>query len=217
MIMAENRYEQRQRNADQEWSESLKRNRGEDIYGEGDDDDRKDYRDPTSSPFRNAYDRERGRHLSGFRQGDRIDEGVSDYGRVDEYNRGYIGEPEKYRNLRDRQRDDGRGDWWAVEPSLRRYYRSNRQQPEPGMHKGKGPRNYRRSDERIRDEINGRLSDDPFLDASDVEIDVNNCEVTMTGTVEDRNSKRRAEDLIEEISGVRNVQNSLRVQSNPTR
>ena len=35
--------------------------------------------------------------------------------------------------------------------------------------------------------------------------------VTLTGTVEDRNAKRMAEDVAESISGVQEVQNQLRV------
>jgi len=35
----------------------------------------------------------------------------------------------------------------------------------------------------------------------------------LTGTVEDRYTKRAAEDLVEELSGVKHVQNNLRVDS----
>jgi len=35
--------------------------------------------------------------------------------------------------------------------------------------------------------------------------------VTLTGTVEDRNTKRMAEDLAESVSGVQEVQNQLKV------
>ncbi|MGN6476827.1 MAG: BON domain-containing protein [Flavipsychrobacter sp.] len=79
------------------------------------------------------------------------------------------------------------------------------------QHRGKGPKGYKRSDERITEEINDRLSDDGSLDASDIEVKVANGEVTLSGTVMDRNSKRRAEDLVEAISGVNNVENRLRV------
>jgi hypothetical protein len=63
--------------------------------------------------------------------------------------------------------------------------------------------------------MNDRLSDDNYLDASDVEVMVTNAEVTLTGTVHNRNDKRRAEDMAESVSGVTNVENRLRVkQSN---
>jgi hypothetical protein len=79
-------------------------------------------------------------------------------------------------------------------------------------HRGRGPKGYRRSDERIKEDVNDRLSDDYYLDASDVEVTVTNTEVTLTGTVNNRNDKRRAEDLAESVSGVSNVENRLRVK-----
>ena len=78
-------------------------------------------------------------------------------------------------------------------------------------HKGRGPRGYRRSDERIREDINDRLSDRPGLDASDVEVTVTNCEVTLTGNVNSRRDKRLVEDISENVSGVQHVENRLRV------
>ena len=79
-------------------------------------------------------------------------------------------------------------------------------------HRGRGPKGYRRSDERIKEDVNDRLSDDYYLDASDVEVAVSNTEVTLTGTVRNRNDKRRAEDLADSVSGVTNVENRLRVK-----
>jgi osmotically-inducible protein OsmY len=80
-----------------------------------------------------------------------------------------------------------------------------------GGYRGREPRGYKRSDERIREDLNDRLTDAPYLDASDIDVSVNNCEVTLSGTVENRLAKRRAEDIAESVSGVTNVQNSLRV------
>lgn len=79
-------------------------------------------------------------------------------------------------------------------------------------HRGRGPRGYTRSDERIREDINDRLTDDPYLDASDIEVTVSAAEVTLSGSVEDRRAKRRAEDIAESVSGARHVQNNLRVR-----
>jgi hypothetical protein len=50
------------------------------------------------------------------------------------------------------------------------------------------------------------------LDAGEIEVSVKDGEVTLAGTVEARNDKRRAEDLIDNISGVREIHNQLRVQ-----
>ena len=81
-----------------------------------------------------------------------------------------------------------------------------------GQHRGRGPRGYRRSDDRIREEVCDCLTDDEWLDASNIEIVVKDAEVYLSGTVSDRDDKRRAEALAERISGVKEVQNSIRVQ-----
>jgi hypothetical protein len=78
-------------------------------------------------------------------------------------------------------------------------------------HRGVGPRGYQRSDERISDEAHDRLTDDPWLDASNIELVVRAGEITLSGHVEHREAKHRAEHLVEDLSGVRHVQNNLRV------
>jgi hypothetical protein len=83
---------------------------------------------------------------------------------------------------------------------------------EVGYHRGRGPKGYQRSDTRIMEDINDRLTDDPHLDASEIEVSVKGREVTLTGTVNSRFEKRHAEDLAEAVSGVSHVQNNLRVQ-----
>jgi hypothetical protein len=82
-----------------------------------------------------------------------------------------------------------------------------------GPHRGKGPTGYIRSDGRILDDISDRLSDDDRLDASDIEVKVEAGEVTLNGHVASREDKRRAEDLAESVSGVRHLQNNLRVRA----
>jgi hypothetical protein len=84
--------------------------------------------------------------------------------------------------------------------------------PSGGAHRGRGPKGYKRSDERIHEDICERLTEDPFIDASNVEVAVKEGEVTLNGTVSSRGLKRRAEDLAEMASGVAHVQNNLRVQ-----
>ena len=78
--------------------------------------------------------------------------------------------------------------------------------------RGRGPKGYQRSDERIKEDVSDRLTDDYYVDASDIEVQVSSAEVILTGTVNSRNEKRRAEDLAESAKGVRNVENRLRVQ-----
>ena len=83
--------------------------------------------------------------------------------------------------------------------------------PKP-HHRGRGPRGYVRSDERINEDVHDRLTEDWILDASDIAVSVSGGEVTMDGTVASRQDKRRAEDIVEGISGVTHVQNNLRVK-----
>ncbi|HET7604241.1 MAG TPA: BON domain-containing protein [Gemmatimonadales bacterium] len=74
---------------------------------------------------------------------------------------------------------------------------------------GRGPKDYQRSDERIREDANDALTRDPEIDASDIQVSVSNGEITLKGEVEDRRAKRRAEDCVEQLAGVRDVHNEL--------
>jgi len=78
-------------------------------------------------------------------------------------------------------------------------------------HRGRGPTNYTRSDQRILEDVCDTLTDDWNLDASGIQVTVENGEVTLDGTVGSRFDKRRAEDCAEDVSGVGHVQNNLRV------
>jgi len=80
-------------------------------------------------------------------------------------------------------------------------------------HTGRGPRNYTRSDERILEDACDRLTDDWAVDARNVQVTVQNRELTLDGTVGSREEKRRAEDCVESVSGVGHVQNNLRVEA----
>lgn len=79
-------------------------------------------------------------------------------------------------------------------------------------HRGRGPAGYTRSDDRIREDANDALTDDWGVDARDVTVSVANGEVTLDGTVPSRQQKRRAEDVVDDLSGVKHVQNNLRVK-----
>ncbi|WP_299307681.1 SWFGD domain-containing protein [uncultured Croceicoccus sp.] len=92
--------------------------------------------------------------------------------------------------------------WFGDEDAERRRERD---------HTGRGPANYKRSDERILEDACDRLTDDWGVDASEITVTVQDAEVTLDGSVEDRRGKRRAEDCVHDISGVRHVQNNLRV------
>jgi len=83
---------------------------------------------------------------------------------------------------------------------------------ERGRHSGRGPKSYKRSDDRIREDVNERLTQHPEVDASEIEVEVKDGVVTLTGTVDERISKRTAEDVAESVSGVKDVHNQIRVQ-----
>jgi osmotically-inducible protein OsmY len=80
-----------------------------------------------------------------------------------------------------------------------------------GGHRGRGPKGYQRSDQRILEDVCERLLDDDFLDASEIEVSVDSGEVTLNGHVTDRLMKRRAEDLADQLPGVKHLQNNLRI------
>ena len=78
---------------------------------------------------------------------------------------------------------------------------------------GRPPRNYKRSDELIRDEICKRLALTPEIDATEIEVIVKDGEVTLRGFVDDRFAKRLVEDITECTFGVRDLLNEVRVGS----
>ena len=80
-----------------------------------------------------------------------------------------------------------------------------------GPHRGKGPKGYQRTDDRIREDACERLYMHGDIDASDVEIQIAGGVATLTGSVEDRQMKRLAEEVVESVRGVKDVHNQLRV------
>jgi hypothetical protein len=81
-------------------------------------------------------------------------------------------------------------------------------------HFGKGPKGYQRSDMRIKDEACEILTRDWELDASDIEVDVEDRCLILRGEVASRDDKRLAEALVEDISGIDDVQNQLKIKKN---
>lgn len=77
---------------------------------------------------------------------------------------------------------------------------------------GKGPKGYKRSDDRIKEDVCETLLRDRRIDASDIEVNVKDAMVTLSGTVDNREAKRAAEMVIENLSGVDDVRNDLKVK-----
>jgi hypothetical protein len=107
--------------------------------------------------------------------------------------------------------DSGRGTGRWEEDRDYAYSREAENRWNRGPHIGRGPKGYQRTDERIREEISDRLMDHGGIDASGMEVTVEKGEVTLSGTVEDRRSKRLAEDVADSVRGVKDVHNRLSV------
>ncbi len=108
-------------------------------------------------------------------------------------------------------RDDGRGTWERAREGMREGWNELKE-----SFVGKGPKGYKRSDDRIREDVCEQLTRHPGVDASDIEITVRDGDVTLAGTVPERQMKRIAEDVVEDISGVTDVSNHLRVNRTVT-
>lgn len=126
---------------------------------------------------------------------------------------------EYYNRLNQPLRGSGRYDPWSnsltdsSEDVSRRNDATNRSavNVRPGRYSGVGPKGYKRSDERVKDEVCDILERHGAIDASDVEVTVLDGVVTLTGTVPDRPMKRMAESALDNIPGVKDVNNQLRV------
>jgi hypothetical protein len=81
--------------------------------------------------------------------------------------------------------------------------------------KPRGPKGYKRSDERIHDEVCERIARSG-VDADEVEVKVENGEVTLTGTVGMREHKWRLESIADDVWGVEDVHNQLRIHRGGT-
>jgi osmotically-inducible protein OsmY len=77
--------------------------------------------------------------------------------------------------------------------------------------RGRGPKGYTRSDDRIREDVCERLTDDPYIDASDINLNLKDGVVTLEGRVDERWMKHRVEDLIDACPGVKSIENRLTV------
>lgn len=88
------------------------------------------------------------------------------------------------------------------------------QQPMQQMQRrvGKGPKGYKRSDERIKEDVCDQLAQSDDLDPSEIEVSVSNAEVTLTGTIPERHMKYIAEQIADRVSGVNEIHNQIRVK-----
>jgi hypothetical protein len=78
-------------------------------------------------------------------------------------------------------------------------------------HRGRGPKGYKRTDDLLKEIICEQLTDDPFIDARDVSVEIENSEVTLHGSVPERRQKYAIEDLVADVAGVNEIHNHLSV------
>jgi len=99
--------------------------------------------------------------------------------------------------------------WLAVSPWIQR------QREGRGVgraeHRGRGPKGFHRSDERIHEDLCERMAAHPSLDASEIDVRVADGDVILEGTVRSRSERRLAEALTESVGGVREIRNELRM------
>jgi len=199
------------------------------------DEDRRDWRrDPRDrEDFGQAdysedygYDAE---SRSGYRSDERIREEADDYGQADfsddwvydrERGRAYRRHSEEEREMRERDEDDRYADGdrdrddrdrreprsWADRAGAFFTGRDVDRSGERRARRRRGP-----SDRVLWAVIAQRLKDHRGLDLHDVEVLVEDAEVTLNGTVRRKEEKRRIEDIVD-VDGVRHVQNNLRVR-----
>ena len=164
----------------------------EDLRGRAED------REPLDVPRWDVRARglsERDAHIPGEALGDRIER---------------AGERLERRMSFDHMPGEGLGD--RVESSSERMERRVRDlgaRLERGPFWGRGPKGYRRSDARITEDVSEVIARQGFIDASDVEVEVERGIVYLRGTVAHRDDRRELERLIEHVPGVVDVHNDL--------
>jgi len=91
-----------------------------------------------------------------------------------------------------------------------------RMQMDSTSFRGKGPKGYKRSDDRIYEDVCEALAHDQWVDASGIDVSVKDGVVSLSGPVDSRAMKRQAEDCVERVSGVKDVVNSLKCANPPS-
>ncbi len=194
------------------WDEDRGRSFGRDPYGG--DRGRSEW-ERGRAGFRDDLGRERGRDFGTDWAEDGYGQGfVGNEGRGFGPGRDYENERRVTGGPGGRGESRGERGWWdrASDEVASRFGDADAERRRQQDYRGRGPRGYTRSDERIKEDVSDRLADDPWVDASEIDVTVNASEVTLSGSVDTREARRRAEDIVERVSGVSYVQNNLRVQ-----
>jgi len=153
----------------------------------------------------------------------------SDYESSERWNRPYRSQQRSSDRYEPSYRSESPRDWegssighadWGYRGDLNRSSSSEQnwgrgsqdQQSRLNEQKNRWPKSFKRNDERLKDDIHEELIRHGHIDASDIEVQVKDGEVTLTGQVVSRHDKRIAEELAEKVLGVHDVQNQLKVK-----
>lgn len=77
----------------------------------------------------------------------------------------------------------------------------------------RGLRSYQKQEDRIRMEIHQALTEHPGIDAANIDISIDSGVVVLRGIIDDRRQRCLALKLAEEVPGVREVRNELKIES----
>lgn len=103
--------------------------------------------------------------------------------------------------------------WNQIIPEMDNYARSELR---PDLHpdknfRGRGPKGWKRTDEKIKEEVCLALQNSLEVDPSRLEVDVEEGCVTLKGEISSKGMQRVAEDLVGSVPGVIDVFSLLRV------
>ncbi|HEV2532477.1 BON domain-containing protein [Phenylobacterium sp.] len=86
-----------------------------------------------------------------------------------------------------------------------------------GHHRGRGPKDWSRDDQRLYEEVCERLLHDRLIDARGIEVEVEDGVVTLRGEARGASDPALALRLVHETPGVKGVEIDLKVNPNSPR
>mgnify|MGYP003576584748 CR=1 FL=1 len=122
----------------------------------------------------------------------------------------YGGDERNYGNAKQGSFDP---EWWErMRNKVVNWFGSDKEMNRSrGQYGGIGPKNYKRTEQRIYEDVCDLLMDNDGIDASDIEVSVEGNYVILSGTVHTHIEKRRAENITASVPGVWDVENRIRV------
>jgi hypothetical protein len=93
------------------------------------------------------------------------------------------------------------------------YLLNSTSEPMPDIsYAGLGPKGYRRSDSSLEEEVCEILTQDPYIDASEIFVAVEDGIVKLSGLVDDREERFEIERAVDGIWGVEDILNDIKVK-----